>query len=133
MSGVSGSEGASTNGKQMDRVYIFDTTLRDGEQSPGARMNTRREARESPTACATGRGHHRGGIPDHLARRLRGGRGRSREQVEGPVICGLARAAERHRPRLGSAVKHAERPRIHTFIATCDIHIEHKLHRRREE
>ena len=54
-------------------------------------------------------------------------------EVEGPVICGLARTASRTSTRPGSAVKDAERPRIHTFIATSDIHIEHQLQTTRED
>ena len=58
-----------------DRVIIFDTTLRDGEQSPGISLNTTREARDRPPAGAPGRRRHRGRLPDRLAGRLRGGPG----------------------------------------------------------
>ena len=109
-----------------DRVIIFDTTLRDGEQSPGISLNTQREARDRAAARAAGRGRDRGRLPDRLAGRLRGRPG-DRPPGRGPVIAGLARVHVGDIDAAYGAVRDAERPRIHTFVSTSDIHIEHQL------
>ena len=117
-----------------NRVLLFDTTLRDGEQSPGISLNTVREARDRPPARAARRRHHRGRLPDRLAGRLRGRAGdrpRGRRARSSPASLALKRAdIERCRPRRYAT---RERPRIHTFISTSDIHIEHQLRSNRED
>jgi 2-isopropylmalate synthase len=119
----------------MDHVRIFDTTLRDGEQSPGATM-TSAEKLEVARALARLRvdvieAGFPAASPDDLAavRTIA-------EQVgtaDGPIICGLARAAQNDILRAWEAVKPAARPRIHTFLATSDLHMQHKLRMSRSE
>ena len=75
-----------------DKLIIFDTTLRDGEQSPGASHEQRREAADRPPARAPGRRRHRGRLPRQLARRLRGRAGHRHARSRTPTICALARA-----------------------------------------
>ena len=109
-----------------DRITIFDTTLRDGEQAPGCTMHTARSCAWR-AARAAGRRRHRGGLPDRLRRRLRGGAGDLRG-VKGARVAALCRAqGQGHRARRAGARARALRPRIHTFIATSDIHLEQKL------
>ena len=113
-------------------VRIFDTTLRDGEQAPGAGADRRREARcRAPAGAAQGR-RHRGRLPGRLARRLRGGP---------PDRPGDPRRDRRRGPRplpdgdpqrAVEAIRVAERPHLHVFIATSDIHLKHKLRIDRE-
>jgi 2-isopropylmalate synthase len=95
----------------MDRVIIFDTTLRDGEQSPGFSMNTMEKL--------------------EMARQL------ARLKVDvieaGFPICGLSRVGLGDIDRCWEAVKYARKPRIHTFVATSDIHLKYKLRKSRAE
>ena len=117
-----------------NRVLIFDTTLRDGEQSPGISLNTTGEARDRAPARAARRRRHRGRLPDRLAGRLRGRPGdRPRGRGPGHLPAWRARQRGRHRAPRGTRSSDAERPRIHTFIATSDIHIEHQLQTTRED
>jgi 2-isopropylmalate synthase len=119
----------------MDHVRIFDTTLRDGEQSPGATM-TSAEKLEVARALARLRvdvieAGFPAASPDDLAavRTIA-------EQVgagDGPIICGLARASRNDIDRAWEAVRPAARPRIHTFLATSDLHMQHKLRMSRTE
>ncbi len=115
-----------------DYVRIFDTTLRDGEQSPGATMTRDREAGDRARARAARRRRHRGRLPRRLARRPRGGAQRRRPRsgrcrARAPVICGLARARPRTSTWRGKASGRRRGPRIHTFLATCELHMKHKL------
>ncbi len=110
-----------------DRLIIFDTTLRDGEQSPGASMNLRREAGDRPRAQGPWRRRHRGRLPHRLAGRFRGGaghrpRGRTaRSSAAWPAATPTTSTAP------GRRSKDADRPRIHVFLATSAIHREFKL------
>ena len=110
----------------METVKIFDTTLRDGEQSPGISLDVAREAGDRRAARAPRGRHHRGRLPDRVAGRLRSGRG-DREGRAGPDD----RRPLAHRfkdvDRAWEAVRHAAKPRIHVFIATSKIHMEKKL------
>ena len=91
------------------------------------------EGRDRPAARAARRRRDRGRLPDHLARRLRGGRG-DRARRRGPGgLRPRPHPQGRHRRRLGRDQGLAERPRIHTFISTSDIHIEHQLQTTRED
>jgi len=112
--------------EKLERVYIFDTTLRDGEQSPGASMNTKQKLEVARQLARLGVDIIEAGFPissagDFEAVHL------IAEEVKGPVICGLARAVDADIERCAEAVKPAPKARIHTFIATSPIHIEKKL------
>ena len=124
--------GRSHNGKQSDRVYIFDTTLRDGEQSPGISLNVQEKLEIAHQLARLGADIIEAGFPitspgDSEAVEA------IAQQVEGPVICGLARTSAQDIDAAWSAIKYSERPRIHTFIATSDIHIERKLQTTRDD
>jgi 2-isopropylmalate synthase len=115
------------------RILIFDTTLRDGEQSPGYSMNTKEKLEMARQLARLGVDVMEAGFPiasdddfeavKTIAQHLKGG----------PIIAGLARAKDIDIDRAWDAVKSAERPRIHTFIATSEIHIKYKLKSTQEE
>src|ERR1700752_4023320 len=117
---------------ETGRVRIFDTTLRDGEQSPGISLNKQEKLEIAHQLARLGVDVIEAGFPitspgdceavDAIAR-----------EVEGPVICGLARTSKQDIDAAWDAVRGSERPRIHTFIATSDIHIERKLQTTRED
>jgi 2-isopropylmalate synthase len=111
---------------KRDNVVIFDTTMRDGEQSPGASMSLRREAGARQDPRRDGGRHHRGRLPDRLERRLRG-RPRSRQARPNSTIAGLCRAHQVDIDRCAEALKPAQRGRIHVVIATSPVHMKHKL------
>jgi 2-isopropylmalate synthase len=111
------------------RVRIFDTTLRDGEQAPGCTMTldeklavARQLARLKVDVIEAGYPAASDGDWDavHIIAREIG-------RVDGPTICGLARATERDIDRCWTAVEPASRARIHIFLATSDVHMKHKL------
>ena len=115
-----------------DRVYIFDTTLRDGEQSPGCSMNLEEKLKMARQLDRLGVDVIEAGFPiasegDFEAVRAVSG------EVEKPRIAGLARAHSLDIERAWEAVKYAKKPRIHTFIATSDIHLKHKLRKTKSE
>lgn len=116
----------------MDRVYIFDTTLRDGEQSPGISLNVREKLEIAEQLARLGVDVIEAGFPitspgDFEAVRT------IANQVKGPVIAGLARAVNEDIDRAWEAIKKAERPRIHTFINTSDIQIKYQLRKTYDE
>ncbi len=115
-----------------NRVYIFDTTLRDGEQSPGASMNREEKIRIAHKLAQLGVDIIECGFPasspgDFESVKL------IAQQVQGPVICGLARTRPADIQTCWEAVRDAERPRIHVFVASSDIHLQYKLRISREE
>src|SRR5258705_7707374 len=116
----------------MDRVQIFDTTLRDGEQSPGATMNV-----EEKLAIARQLDHL--GVDVIEAGFAASSQGdfeavrRVAEVVSRPIVLSLARTREQDVDRAVRAVEKAKRPGIHIFIATSDIHLKHKLMMSRQE
>jgi 2-isopropylmalate synthase len=109
-----------------DRVIIFDTTLRDGEQSPGFSMTLSEKLRMAEALAELGVDVIEAGFPIASNDDFESVK-RIAETVRGPVICGLARAAPGDIARAAEAVKGAERPRIHTFISTSDLHMKAKL------
>src|SRR5213080_3061017 len=115
-----------------DRVHIFDTTLRDGEQSPGISLNTQEKVEIAQQLARLGVDVIEAGFPITSPGDYEAVEAISR-QVEGPVICGLARTHKADIDAAWGAIKDAERPRIHTFISTSDIHIEHQLKTTRED
>lgn len=115
-----------------DSVYIFDTTLRDGEQSPGISLSTREKLEIAQQLARLGVDVIEAGFPITSLGDFEAVSTIARE-VKGPVIAGLARAVPQDIDRAWEAVRHAEKPRIHTFIASSDIHIERKLRKSKEE
>src|SRR5436309_14725057 len=115
-----------------DRVRIFDTTLRDGEQSPGISLNVHEKLEIATQLARLGVDIVEAGFPITSPGDFEAVQTIARN-VHGPVICGLARTSKQDIDAAWDAVKDAERPRIHTFIATSDIHIERKLQTTRED
>ncbi len=116
----------------MDRVVIFDTTLRDGEQSPGATLHTDEKLEIARQLARLGVDVIEAGFPASSPGDLDAVRRIARE-VKGSTICGLARCVKSDVDAAWEAVKDAERKRIHVFIATSDIHMQHKLRMTREQ
>ncbi|MEO6526853.1 MAG: 2-isopropylmalate synthase [Gemmatimonadaceae bacterium] len=122
-------------GGDVERVRIFDTTLRDGEQSPGCTMTRPEKLQVAHQLARLGVDVIEAGYPAAspgdadsvraVAEEVGGG--------HGPVICGLARATEHDVRSCAAAVAPATRNRIHIFLATSDIHLEHKLRCSRDE
>ena len=110
----------------MARVLVFDTTLRDGEQSPGATMTPAEKVRMAHQLDALGVDVIEAGFPVSSPDDFTAVRKIARE-VRRPVIAALARATDDDVDRAAAAVSGAERPRIHVFIATSDVHLRHKL------
>ncbi len=110
----------------MDRVIVFDTTLRDGEQSPGATLHSDEKLTIARQLSRLGVDVIEAGFPASSPGDLQAVR-RIAEEVRGPTICGLARCVKQDIDAAWEAVKGAEKSRIHVFIATSDIHMEHKL------
>ncbi len=124
--------GAAADVLQGHRVLIFDTTLRDGEQSPGATLTADEKLEVADALAALGVDIMEAGFPaaspgDFEAVRSIAAR------VKGVTVAGLARCNPNDIERAAQAVRGAESPRIHTFIATSDIHLEHKLRMTREQ
>ena len=115
-----------------DRVHIFDTTLRDGEQSPGISLNTQEKVEIAQQLARLGVDVIEAGFPITSPGDFEAVEAISRV-VEGPVVCSLARTHKADIDAAWNAIKDSERPRIHTFISTSDIHIEHQLQTTRED
>jgi len=116
----------------MKKILIFDTTLRDGEQSPGASLNVQEKLIIAKQLAKLNVDIIEAGFPissdgDFEAVKL------IAKNVKGPVICGLARAVKEDIDRAWAAIKYAKKPRIHTFIATSQIHMTKKLRKTKEE
>lgn len=123
-------------GRDPARVKIFDTTLRDGEQSPGCTMNTEEKLLVAKQLAKLGVDIIEAGFPiasegdfeavSKIAKTVG-------NLEDPPIICGLARALKKDISTCYDAIKHAKFPRIHTFVATSDIHMEHKLKKSRAQ
>ncbi|MBO4421883.1 MAG: 2-isopropylmalate synthase [Clostridia bacterium] len=116
----------------MRKIKIFDTTLRDGEQSPGCSMNLREKLDAARQLKKLGVDIIEAGFPasskgdrDAVAAIAR--------EVRGVTVCALARCVRSDIDAAAEALKDAESPRIHVFIATSEIHMEHKLKMTREQ
>jgi 2-isopropylmalate synthase len=119
--------GAAASERDLaNRVLIFDTTLRDGEQSPGISLNRNEKLEIAHQLARLGVDVIEAGFPITSPGDFESVQAIARE-VEGPVICGLARTSAQDIEAAWSAVRDSERPRIHTFLATSDVHIKHKL------
>ncbi len=116
-------------------VRIFDTTLRDGEQSPGASLTSAEKIDIARQLAKLGVDIIEAGFPAASPDDLEGVRRVANEvgTADGPVICGLARTTKNDIDKAWEAVREAAKPRIHTFLATSDIHMEHKLRMTREQ
>ena len=116
----------------MSRVYIFDTTLRDGEQSPGCSMTTAEKLEMAAKLVDLGVDILEAGFPIASHGDFESVDAVSR-QFPWVQVAGLARCCTLDVERAARALQHAKRPRIHTFIATSDIHLKYKLKRSREQ
>lgn len=114
------------------RITIFDTTLRDGEQAPGFSMCEAEKVRLARKLDALGVDVMEAGFPIASEDDFNSVRAVARE-VRRPVIAALARSVDADIDRAAAALEGAQRPRIHTFIATSDLHLEHKLRMSRAE
>ncbi len=120
----------------MDHVHIFDTTLRDGEQSPGISLNTTEKLEIAQQLARLGVDIIEAGFPIASPGDFEAVQAIARASFDphpAPVIAGLARANRADVERAWDAVQDAARPRIHTFVSTSDIHIEHQLQSTRED
>jgi len=118
------------------RVVIFDTTLRDGEQAPGCSLGPAQKLQVAEQLYRLGVDVIEGGFPVSSLGDLEAVKNIARSigcQPNAPEICGLARCVKGDIEACAEAVKPAKRPRIHVFIATSDIHLEHKLHMTRDQ
>lgn len=115
-----------------NRILIFDTTLRDGEQSPGASMNVEEKLRVAHQLARLRVDIIEAGFPIASEGDFEAVQAIAR-RIEGPKICGLARTSERDIERCWEAVREAHQPAIHTFIATSDIHMKYKLKMSRDQ
>jgi 2-isopropylmalate synthase len=122
-------------GGDPDRVVIFDTTLRDGEQSPGISLNTAEKLEIAQQLARLGVDVIEAGFPITSPGDFEAVQSIAREVVDPapPIVAGLARTHVADIDAAWGAVRDAERPRIHTFISTSDIHIEHQLQSTRED
>jgi 2-isopropylmalate synthase len=130
-------------GSPADTVRIFDTTLRDGEQSPGATLTSEEKLEVARALSRLGVDVIEAGFPcaspddfeavKSIASSVGVTAVEGRPSSEPPVICGLARAAENDIKTAFDAVKVAKHPRIHIFLATSPIHREHKLRMTKEQ
>ncbi|MBS0374869.1 MAG: 2-isopropylmalate synthase [Proteobacteria bacterium] len=118
--------------QDSNRVVIFDTTLRDGEQSPGCSMTPPEKLRVAKALADLGVDVIEAGFPAASRGDWESVQTIARE-VHGPVICGLARCNRDDIEKAHSAIKDAPRHRIHVFLATSAIHREHKLNMAKSE
>lgn len=116
----------------MRKIKIFDTTLRDGEQSPGASMNVDEKIQVAKQLKKLGVDIIEAGFPIASPGDFEAVN-RISQEVKGVVIAGLCRARDEDIERAAEALKPAEQRRIHTFIATSDIHLKYKLRMDREQ
>ncbi|MEE9301916.1 MAG: 2-isopropylmalate synthase [Alphaproteobacteria bacterium] len=115
-----------TSSPNTNRVTIFDTTLRDGEQSPGASMNIEEKLRIAEALERMGVDVIEAGFPIASNGDFEAVHAVSKQTRES-VVCGLARSARMDIERAAEALEPARRKRIHTFISTSPLHMEHKL------
>ena len=119
-------------GDPSRRVYVFDTTLRDGEQSPGASMNLTEKLEVARALERVGVDIIEAGFPITSPDDFEAVRAIAHE-VRRPTVCGLARCVPKDIDRAAEAVRDARRPRIHVFLATSKIHREFKLRKASSE
>ena len=113
-------------------IHIFDTTLRDGEQAPGCSMTSEEKLRVAYQLERLGVDIIEAGFPISSEEDFRSVR-KIAQRIKGCQIAGLCRASRKDIDRGWEAVRHSESPRIHTFIATSEIHLRHKLRKTRDQ
>ena len=118
--------------KEKDRIYIFDTTLRDGEQSPGASMNTEEKIIIAKQLENLGVDIIEAGFPIASEGDFQAVR-RIAKEIKKCQIAALARANKTDIDRAWQAIKAAAQPRIHTFISSSDIHLKYQLNKTRPQ
>ena len=123
---------ASSATTQSERVYIFDTTLRDGEQSPGATMTFEEKLMVADCLDAMGVDIIEAGFPIASQGDFESVHAIA-SRAKNATIAGLARAINGDIDRCGEAVKHAKRGRIHTFISTSAIHLQHQMRKTEDQ
>ena len=116
----------------QDRVVVFDTTLRDAEQTPGASLTVGEKFEIARELARLRVDVIEAGFPISSNEDFESVR-RIGQEVEGPIICGLARVMAKDVDRAGEALKGAPRPRIHTFVGTSNIHLQGQLRKGQEE
>lgn len=118
-----------------DRIALFDTTLRDGEQSPGISLNTEEKLEIARQLDRLGVDVIEAGYPVASPGDFDAVRAIARADLDhtGPVICAIARAHPVDIDRAWQAIRDATRPRVHIFLSTSDIHMEHQLQATRED
>lgn len=114
------------------KIYIFDTTMRDGEQTAGVTLTFNEKLELARQLAALNVDVIEAGFPFASPGDFKAVQAIA-EQIKGPIICGLARALPQDIDRAAEALKKADKPRIHTFISTSDIQIKHQLKKTREE
>ena len=112
----------------MERIYLFDTTLRDGEQSPGASMSIEQKYEMAVQLARLGVDAIEAGFPVSSPRQFDACR-KIAATVEGPAITSLARCVDKDLESAYESIKDGKRKRIHTFIASSPIHMKHKLNK----
>ena len=117
---------------EQNRVYFFDTTLRDGEQTPGVSLQTPEKIEIAKGLVRLGIDVIEAGFPAASPGDFEAVQTIARE-VKGTTICGLARANEKDVQKVADALKDAERSRLHVFIATSEIHMKYKLKMTRQD
>jgi 2-isopropylmalate synthase len=121
---------------EPEKVIIFDTTLRDGEQAPGCSLGPSAKLQVAEQLYRLGVDVIEGGFPVSSKGDLEAVKNIAKtvgRQPDAPEICGLARCVKGDIEACAEAVEPAKRPRIHVFIATSEIHLEHKLHMSHEQ
>jgi 2-isopropylmalate synthase len=116
----------------MRTIQIFDTTLRDGEQCPGASMNAEEKLEVAHQLARLKVDVIEAGFPISSPGDFASVQQIARE-VRGPIITALARAKAEDIDAAGEAVRDAERPRVHTFVGTSEIHLKYQMRKSREE
>jgi 2-isopropylmalate synthase len=116
----------------MEKIIIFDTTLRDGEQAPGASLNHKEKMEVAQALADLGVDIIEAGFPVSSPGDFAAVQAVARA-IKGPVICGLARAIKADIDACRDALKLAKRPRIHVFLATSKIHMQYKFKKAEDE
>ncbi|MCH7945554.1 MAG: 2-isopropylmalate synthase, partial [Armatimonadetes bacterium] len=121
-----------THHDEQDRVVVFDTTLRDAEQTPGASLRVRDKLEIAHQLARLQVDVIEAGFPISSNEDFEAVR-RIGLEVEGPTICGLTRVLLKDIDRAAEALKDASNPRIHTFVGTSDSHLQGQMRKSREE